>query len=373
MTAVGCWQGLEELMNEALVAGVFPGAQIVIGRGNQILLESAYGVLAEGEPPVTTATRYDISSLTKPLATLSSLLVLVSQGAVSLDTAVAEVLPEFVSSTQPGKSLERERSDIRVCDLLGHCSGLPAHRCYYQHSDVSVAGRERVHQLACREPLERQPRAAAVYSDVGFIVLGAVIERLSGSTLDSFVARNVFDPMGLEATGFMPRTVSGGVSSDVTDIAPCGHCAWRGGVVRGVVQDENAYAMNGVAGHAGLFSTAGEVHTIVSHYLQAYRGHSSFFDSGLVDACWRVPDGRVPGSTWALGWDTPSANHSSAGSQVSKLSFGHLGFTGTSIWIDTERGVHVIVLSNRVHPDPANRMIRGLRPRLHDAVFAAID
>lgn len=373
MTAVSYWQGVDELMREALATGVFPGAQLLVGCGDDVVLDSVYGVVAEGEAAVTSATRYDISSLTKPLATLSSLLVLISRAVVSLDTLVVDVLPEFGEPALPEASLERNRASVRLRDLLGHCSGLPAHRRYYQSCGTSGADRERICALACREPLEREPRTAAVYSDIGFIVLGAVVERLCGDRLDRFAAQSVFDPLGLEATGFMPVVAEDARGeTPASTVAPCGWCQWRGAVVRGVVQDENAYAMNGVAGHAGLFSTAAEVHAIVAHYLRALSGHSSLFAPGLVDACWRLPDGNVPDPTWALGWDTPSPRGSSAGNLVSKRTFGHLGFTGASVWIDVERGAHVIVLSNRVHPDPSNTKIREVRPRLHDAVFAAI-
>jgi len=159
---------------------------------------------------------------------------------------------------------------------------------------------------------------------------------------------------------------------DVDRIAPCGSCAWRGtDAVRGAVQDENAYAMAGVAGHAGLFSTARDVHTLVAEWVLAHAGSGRLLDPQVVRRLWRRSP-SVPGTTWALGWDTPSRPISTAGTHVSADAVGHLGFTGTSIWIDIQRGVHVILLSNRVHPDRASTGIRELRPRLHDAVFEAV-
>jgi CubicO group peptidase (beta-lactamase class C family) len=368
-------------VERAIAAGTTPGAAIVVGRGREVLFEDSYGRLSQQGPPVSAQTLYDVSSLTKPLATLACLLRLMAAARISFSTRASDVLESIA-----GGSTDRRRADITVLQLAGHASGLPARAAYFEQlaSEERRSGRrlvgtasggERVVQLACAEPLIDAPGHAVAYSDVGYILLGALIERVAGATLNAAIEREVLAPLSLRDAGFVEvesRTMNGR-ALDLDRVAPADQCPWRKALVHGVVQDENAYAMGGVAGHAGLFATARHVHVLAAAYVDAYLGKDSILEPSLVRQCWQGPGCIVAGSTWAVGWDTPTPGASSAGRHVSARAFGHLGFTGTSLWIDLERGVHVVLLTNRVHPDKAREGIRELRPRVHDAIFEMLD
>jgi CubicO group peptidase (beta-lactamase class C family) len=206
------------------------------------------------------------------------------------------------------------------------------------------------------------------------MLLGEIVELLGHTTLDRFCHERIFRPLGMRSTGYIDlvhlrlRRIQ-----PVTDqIAPTERCPWRGGVLCGEVHDDNAWAMGGVAGHSGLFSTARDIHVAIEKLRACWRGEDDFLPPWLVQRVWRRDD-AVPGSTWGLGWDTPTPGSSSAGSRVSAHAVGHLGFTGTSVWVDLERDAHVILLTNRVHPSRENDRIREVRPRLHDAIWEILD
>jgi CubicO group peptidase (beta-lactamase class C family) len=373
MIARGPWAHVESEIETAIADGAFPGAALLVASGAEVLHEAYAGRLEAGGPEVTAGTVYDLSSLTKPLVTLSATLLSISAGVLRFEDHVVDFLPELVA----GRDDADVRASITVVDLLRHRSGLPAVRPYWrrlreERPDLvaTSAARSFVAGYALAEPLEYEPRTRALYSDLGFIVLGELIERIAGRSLDEIMAARLSVPLGLLDTSYRPLQHRSG---SVAGIAPCGSCAWREGVVRGVVQDENAYAMGGVAGHAGLFGTAREVHRIVAEYVTAATGRPALFDAGLVQRCWERDGGTRPTSTWAIGWDTPTPGASSAGSAISAAAVGHLGYTGTSIWIDRERDVHIVLLTNRLHPDRENLGLRRVRPRVHDAIFAACD
>ena len=233
--------------------------------------------------------------------------------------------------------------------------------------------RDDIVAMACAEPLRATPGSRLVYSDVGYIVLGALVESISGRQLNEVFYAKVGSELGLQDTAFRSVRAEATAPGDLARIAPTDRCPWRGRVVHGQVQDENAYAMGGIAGHAGLFSTARDVHAILAQFVAAYRGLDSILEPELVRECWAGPGSVVPGATWSLGWDTPTPGASSAGKRISTRAFGHLGYTGTSVWVDLERGIHVVLLTNRVHPRKDNERIREMRPAVHDAVFDACD
>lgn len=357
----------------AVRQAVFPGAGLLVKRAGEVVYRRACGFRClEPHPvPLTAETLFDLASLTKPLATSLAVLLFISQEQLRFDDPVSRFLPDF----QGG---DKDRVTIR--HLLSHTSGLPAWRPYFEalsdpeHSpDMATRlAREWVYaQIQC-EPLDAAPGERAVYSDLGFMLLGAVVERLSGRALDEYCQQYIFAPLGLHTTAFVNLDNPGRAALFLSrDFAATERCPWRGRVVCGQVHDENAYAMGGVAGHAGLFSTLDDVDRLVSCLVDCYHGRHAFLPAGLLHECW-TRDKRVPGSSWALGWDTPSAQGSSAGELFSAYSVGHLGFTGTSVWIDLERQVHVILLTNRVHPSRDNTAIRSFRPRLHDAVMRAV-
>jgi CubicO group peptidase (beta-lactamase class C family) len=370
---------LAHVIEAGIEAGTSPGVALLVGRRREVLYEGYFGHLAPGEPQVTARTVYDLSSLTKPLATLACSLALIADKRVDFSTPVGRFLSAF-----DGPGRDYRRALVTLEHLAAHASGLPARRLYYEQigERQSVEGGRdrcgesadrRIIDMASSEDLIADPGAEVRYSDVGYIVLGALVEAIAGRSLDQEFADRIAAPLGLRDTAYRLVGARRPSDADLARVAPTDACPWRSQVVRGVVQDENAYAMGGVAGHAGLFSTARDVHAIVAEYVVAYLGGAALFDPRAVERCWAGAGSVVPGSTWALGWDTPTYGSSSAGNLVSRRAFGHLGFTGTSVWVDLERDVHVVLLTNRVHPRKENERIRDFRPLVHDAVFRACD
>ena len=291
-------------------------------------------------------------------------MLLVQAKELRLDDYVARFFPNFGAH---GKHV------ITLRQLLSHSSGLAAWRHYYKGIDNLRDARAYVYTQLLNEHLESPPGRKAVYSDLGFMLLGAVVEKVSGLNLDQYCQENIFRPLALHDTGFinLENRRWRGAKLQEEQFAPTECCPWRKRVLCAEVHDDNAYAMGGVAGHAGLFSTVDDLHRLVSCLIACYQGACAFLSATLLREFW-MRDGRVADSTWALGWDTPSARNSSAGTFFSPLSVGHLGFTGTSVWIDLEKNVHVIVLSNRVHPSRENEKIKAFRPALHNAVMQAV-
>ena len=365
-----------ELAN-AVEHGVFPGAAVIVKQAGRVLYRHACGFrrLEPDRVQLDIETLFDLASLTKPLATTLAVLLFITEHTIHFDDPVSRFLPDFQG---PGK----ERITIR--HLLTHASGLPAWRPYFQRireREKSLAtdpflgtrhAREWVYTQIQHEPLEATPGERAVYSDLGFILLGALVERLSATTLDQYCQQHIFQPLGLHHTAFLNKDNHTQHPFARPDrIAATERCPWRKRVICGEVHDDNAYAMGGVAGHAGVFSTVDDVDRLVSCLVDCYHGKHDFLPATLLQECW-TRCGQVAGSTWALGWDTPSPQQSSAGKLFPPHSVGHLGFTGTSVWIDPERQVHVILLTNSVHPSRDNTTIRHFRPRLHNAVMKVV-
>ena len=362
------------MLEEAVAAGLSPGAVAVVGRGREIVAAISVGTLGcdIGNRAVDAETVYDLSSLTKPLVTSALMMILVAEQRCSTRGRVADILP----SVEPS---------ITFGHLLNHSSGLPAWRPFYDGVKAAEGAADRglttteaakqvVYGLAERVPQEAPAGTRSIYSDVGYILLGKAIEAIVGEPLHGYARRRLFDPLGLRATSFVPaydRAHAAG-RIDVGRVAPCGRSLARETPVCGVVHDDTAYAMGGVSGHAGLFSDARGVHALVAEHVEALSGSSRLFDGRVVEDFWSL-ENRLPGSTWVLGWDTPTAGASTAGRLVSPGSVGHLGFTGTSIWIDRERGVHVVLLTNRLQTGAGRDGVNDMRARFHDAVFAELD
>jgi len=366
------WNRVRELLDEAVATGITPSAALAVGRGNTLLLEAYAGKI--GAEPAGPDTSYDLSSLTKPLATVALLMQSCARGSLDVGARVSQYLPNFATGNA-------SRAAVTVRDLLTHSSGLPAHRDYFldleqeQHRSGApllgtAAGALRIVAFATREPLEHPPHTRAVYSDLGFILLGRILEIDGERRLHDLFRLQIAAPLGVDTLGFVDLEAPRSLLSLAA--APCGRCDWRKRDVRGEVQDQNAWAMGGVAGHAGLFGTLPAVHALVSEHVRAWSGASELFPDDVLRKFWRK-DERVADSTWALGWDTPSDRESSAGCRIGRPAFGHLGFTGTSVWVDLSRGVHVVLLTNRIEAGGDSSAIRALRPRLHDAVFEALD
>lgn len=362
---------IQTALEQAVAIGVFPGAVLAVRRGRGPVMLATAGRLSGDPPgePVSGSTVYDLASLTKPLATVTSLALLLQEGKGRLEDQVSDLLPELTGAPVGSATLRH---------LLTHSSGLPGWRPFYERLSPSAIlpssaqaradAERRLLQEIKQEALIYRPGESSVYSDLGFMLLGFVVERLSGVTLDRFVIERVAEPLKAHPLAFRPFG-NGANSSDHSpagSIAPTEYDSWRGRLLRGEVHDENAAALGGVAGHAGLFGTAEAVLAVTGAWLGGYHGGDSILTADVVRRFTRRST-DVPGSSWALGWDTPSSP-SSSGERFSGRSFGHLGYTGTSIWIDPLSELEVVLLSNRVHPTRKNERIRAFRPAIHDLV-----
>jgi uncharacterized protein YbbC (DUF1343 family)/beta-glucosidase-like glycosyl hydrolase len=350
--------GAEEI--DRVLAGflerrAFPGAVVAVGHRGTLAHLRPYGRLsyAEDSPPVAADTLYDLASLTKVIATTSMAMILVDEGRLDLDKPVRDYLPRFAGA---GKE------DVTVRHLLTHSSGVDWWAPLFRELRGKAAYLERIQAM----DLVYEPGSKAVYSDLGLILLGEILERVAGRSLDSFVRQRVFQPLGMNDTSFRPP------AELRQRIAPTEVDPWRGRLLQGEVHDENASALGGVAPHAGLFSTAGDLARFAQMILNGgVLEHRRIISRRTVEEFTRLAG--VPESSRALGWDTRSpVGYSSAGALLSARSFGHTGFTGTSIWLDPERQLFVILLTNRVHPSRENQLIREARPAVADAVVRAL-
>jgi uncharacterized protein YbbC (DUF1343 family)/beta-glucosidase-like glycosyl hydrolase len=346
---------------DAVVAGfierrAFPGAVLAVGHGGTLAHLAPYGRLAYAAdaPAVAADTIYDLASLAKVIATTTMAMILVDEGRLDLDKPVRDFLPRFTGGA---------KDRVTVRHLLTHSSGVDWWKPLYQELSGQAAYVERIEQM----DLVYEPGSKTLYSDLGLILLGEILERIAGEPLDVFTRGRVFRPLGMVDTMFRPPPRL------LPRIAPTEDDPWRGRLLRGEVHDENAAGLGGVAPHAGLFSTAGDLARFAQMILNGgVFEHRRIVSRATVEQFTR-PAGLVPGSSRALGWDMKSPEgYSSAGTLLSAGSFGHTGFTGTSIWIDPARELFVILLTNRVHPTRENKQIREARPAIADAVVRAL-
>jgi CubicO group peptidase (beta-lactamase class C family) len=340
------------VLEQAAAARVFPAAAIEVGTSTRPIWQFTLGRLTydPSAPPATADTVFDLASLTKVLATTPLVMRQVERGALGLDDLVATHVPSWRGA---------DRGGVTIRDLLAHCSGLPPHRPLYLEHRGTAAYEEAIGIL----PLEYTPRAQALYSDLDFILLGAILERLAPlpQQFDALRAqmRIAGDLQFNPPAAWIPRT------------APARYSDVRQRVLIGEVDDDNAWALGGAAGHAGLFGTADAVGECARHVVQVLGGRTGAFGRDLLRTfIARRTD--VPGSSRALGWDTMLTS-SSCGTRMSPAAFGHTGFTGTSLWIDPDRDVYVVLLTNRVHPQPGDAAaIRQVRRDVHDAVMSEL-
>ena len=358
------------------VDSAYPGAVVAVGRHGHLALLAAAGHYGVDDPrPVDPATIYDLASLTKVVGLTTATMLLVDEGKLDLDAPVRAYLPEF-------QGTGKDRVTIR--HLLTHSSGLPAWRPLFKEAATRAAALA----LVDTTPLSVAPGDSFIYSDLGAITLAQVVERIAGERLDRYLAHRVFDPLNMTATHYLPpRNWRPRIAPTEQD------SVFRHRMIHGEVHDENAGRLGGVSGHAGLFSNAPDLARFASWLLNTRAGDSARTCHGSVKthpgmlslpvSCSVVRPETVrlfstrqnlpAGSTRALGWDTPSdSGYSSAGTRLSRQSFGHTGFTGTSIWIDPERDLFIILLTNRVHPSRENTGILRVRPRVADLVVEAL-
>jgi len=359
------WSSLHRLLAEGCQQGVFTAAAVVVGLKGEKLWEAAAGRVSR-DPEAAAATLdtvFDLASLTKPLATALALMLLAYRGQVFLESCLGEILPE--------EWLPPDKRSLTLMSLLAHQAGLPAWRPFYE-TILAAPRNERpglAPRLAAATPLEYPPGSRTLYSDLGYMMLLAVVEAVAGEDLDSFCRARIYRPLGLPLLGFRPRSQPGG---EALAYAATEEGLIPGRSLYGEVHDENAWAGGGIAGHAGLFGTAGEVFQLVAALYRAYQGDTG----GLFAPAWaRRFLSPVSGGSRTPGFDTPGPDRSqgSAGRYFSPRSAGHLGFTGTSFWLDLDTGQMVILLTNRVHLGRDDKAkIQAFRPRFHEAASKAL-
>jgi len=360
---------VEAITRAAIEAGVTPGGVLALSDGGRPALSFPFGRTqshpAGAGEEVSPDTIYDIASLTKPVATSGVLMKLIESGAIALDMPARKLVPELVAEGGEG---------ITIAHLVGHSAGFPDHVKFYERLWAgdragAASAREGLVRMAGATPLSDPPGQVTRYSDVGYILLGAALERAAGERLDRATARLVLEPLAMRSTFFVdldaPR------AGPMRAIAPTELCAQRGLLV-GEVHDENAHAAGGICGHAGLFATAGDVARFAAAMDAAVAGQAGHFDPAIARSL--IATESTPGSTWRLGWDTPARTPgvSHAGDLWPRDGFGHLAFTGCSLWLDPPHRRHVVILTNRVHPTRDGAGIRELRRGLMDAVVETL-
>ena len=347
-------RALRPLLLDAVASGVTPGAQLALSLAGYNPLVIAVGTLdGTADRSVTVDTVYDLASLTKPLTALAAVR-LAESGVLLLDEPIGALWPQRFA--EPIAAL-------RLDALLSHRAGLPGWVAAFESVPLAECGsseaRARVLDVVAAVPLTAA--GTALYSDLGYILAGEAMAQRAGATVDAVVRQQVITPLGLGALRWR------GVGERWRDasVAPTERCPWRRQVVQGEVHDENAYALGGIAGHAGLFGTATAIAALGRACLTALRGESAWMSARAVEAMIVARSG----GTHRLGWDGVSAGASSSGQHFGPRAFGHLGFTGTSVWCEPDRDLVVALVTNRVHPSRESVGIRALRPQVHDAII----
>lgn len=360
---------IDKLINTAITEGVFAGAAVGVSMGTAEKRKKSTGYYGHSSviPQKNILKKqdvFDLASLTKPLATTLAVLCLLKEKKIKTE----ETLGELFGLMVPG-----EKKKITIKQLLSHRSGLPAHKEYYRETNRTTEKKRKVLLLEkiLKEKLENPPGRKTIYSDLGFMLLGLIIEKRAGVDLDRFFAERVAGPLGLSARLFFnPRKKE--KNKKGKKYVATEDCPWRKKVLCGDVHDDNAYALGGVAGHAGLFGSLAGVLDLLCHLLDQWQDkstHPAYDNKDLKDF---LEYGNRTRGARALGFDRPQKKGSSSGDFFSARSVGHLGFTGCSFWVDPEKELIVVLLTNRVHPDRKNEKIREFRPRFHDMVIREI-
>jgi CubicO group peptidase (beta-lactamase class C family) len=337
-----------QILQRAVADRAFPAAVIEVGDSQRPLWREAFGHLTfdPASPPTRDDTIFDLASLTKVVATTALVMRQVERGTLGLDDPVQRYIPTW----------RDEGAIVTIRDLLSHSSGLPAHVEFFREH----TGRAAFEAAIARTPRTYEPRSMSVYSDLGFMLLGFILE--SFATLEMQLDTMRLQMGGIQDLQFHPPALW------KPRTAPTRHDPWRGRLLVGEVDDDNAWALGGAAGHAGLFGAVAPVGECARHLLQVLDGRTGVFRQETLNT-FIARRTEIPGSSRALGWDTMLPT-SSCGTRMSPRAFGHVGFTGTSLWIDPDRSVYVVLLTNRVHPTPENEAITSVRPAVHDAIMA---
>lgn len=359
--AAALFAAARSVLEQAVADRAFPGAAFgVLYRGQILAVESVGRFTYDpASPTVRPDTVYDLASVTKVVATTSMAMILHDRGLLDLDARLGDLLPGFVVGMEPGSG--KERVTLRM--LLAHTSGLVGYAPLFRDCPTPALLLRAILQL----PLEAPPNTRTEYSDFGYILLGKALEILAGQCIEEFCARAIFEPLGLHATRFLPR------ADQRPEIPPTENdTTFRHRLIQGEVQDEHTFILGGIAGHAGLFSSVEDLLRFAQCILGQGRTPSgaALFQPQTVElfATRATPPGTRPR---ALGWDVPTEN-SSSGSHFGPRSIGHLGYAGTSLWIDPDRSLAVALLTNRTWPDRSTDAIRQVRPAFHNAVVEAL-
>lgn len=356
---VNCYNTIDKLMKQAVSDGVFPGGVLLAARKGEVLVTAAAGRTSvfEGGKKVTPDTVFDLASLTKPLATALAVMHLVSENKIDMWVSIRGIL---------GKACPHDKAEITWAHLLCHTSGLPDYRPYFEKLLKMPASMRNaaLRSLILDEPLVHPPGSKTIYSDVGFLLLQFCIEKTTGKSLPRFIQEDIYPSVPVSGL-FFPSHTDPAVGR--LDYAATEMCPFRG-LLQGVVHDENAFAIGGAAGHAGLFGTAHAVYRLLEKLLAAHLGLEkiNWLRPEVVARFFSVPEQaqRTPG------FDVPAEKGASCGTYFSKgHTVGHLGFTGTSFWMDLEREIIIVLLTNRVHPLRENEKIKKFRPFIHDEVM----
>lgn len=363
-TQPGRFASIYKVLQNAIDARAFPGCAFGVLHNGHIVLADALGSFTyeDDSRSVEPDTAFDIASLTKVVSTTAIAMLLYQQGRLDLDTRLGDLLPGFVI----GRSDSALARRITLCNLLAHNSGLPGYVEFFR----TISNPAALFQACLQLPIEAEPGTRSEYSDPGFILLGKALEMICRESLADTAQREIFAPLGMTSTRFRPS------ARDRQLIPPTEiDNTFRKRIIQGEVQDENAWILDGVAGHAGLFSNVPDLLRFASEILaglQGTRSHSAtpLFARKTID---HFAERQPPaGSSRALGWDTPSAE-SSAGHHFSSHSIGHLGYSGCSLWIDLDAAIAVVLLTNRTWPDRQNQSIKQIRPAFHDAVRESLE
>lgn len=350
-------------INRAISDGIFPGAVLLCAVDQEIIIHESYGMAdIFKKNRMCKDSVFDLASLTKPFATTLALSRLMESNKISLNQKLGSIIEVFQNS---------DKNDITVDMLLRHTSGLPAHREFYKKIIKTRENpRDYLRNLLVNVDLENKPGSHQEYSDLGFMILSMVIEKISCQRLDHFVLQQIYSPLGIKDLFFIDLHAKDAILEKYQQkIVAAQQCPWRKKILSGEVDDDNAWAVGGIDGHAGLFGNAGSIYKLCCEILNALLNKpTKVLSHDIIKAFVQKKNHH----DMVAGFDTPSKENSSSGTCFSKSSIGHLGFTGTSFWIDPETSLIVILLTNRVHPFRFNKGIKQFRSKIHDLIYAQL-
>jgi len=354
---------LYTIFSHAIDKEIFPGAAIGVSlwNGNEYERNIYHYGLAQScleRIRLTRNTFFDLASLTKPLATVPALLSLMEEGSITWKTNLGNIFPT---------EIPEDKINISIKQLMSHCSGLPAHKNYFNSLlHLSENRKEAIFYWIVNEKLIYPPGKDTLYSDLGFMLLGFILEKITEKNIDEYVKKNIYQPLNLQKSLIFTENKKKGIRYAATE-----KCPWTGKILSGKVHDDNCRALGGVAGHAGLFGTIEGVVQWCEQFLSQLKERTEHPSYGNEKV--RLAVTKENNSGWTPGFDTPSESGSSSGRFFSSSSFGHLGFTGTSFWIDPQKELIVVLLTNRVHLNRNNELIKKFRPFFHDTVMVCLE